>query len=448
MNLQTFPKRSHLRFGLLLGLLLTLILIRYAFQVDIPRIVLLAVIALTALLGDKNEIIALCIAFIPMHESIDFYFALVICMAVYILRYFREFRIGYAVLLVFVVCIWEALHCLQSTFSVVDFLTCIIPFIIMSILMATDIEQLDYSFIVRLFSLSTLGIILILFIRVLYFSDFNIATALLGLDRLGSDLHSGIEDVTVSGGQINPNSLGVITVLAVTGLMQLRRMGKGTVGDVVLMCVMILFATLSASRTYLICLALMFFLLIISEKGGLKKKIKLISFICIAIAVIVIVLLIFFPSTFEYFVNRFMVDDITTGRGDLMGKYHQFILSDPKNLFFGIGLQDYRDRLVQIYNVADVTPHNFLQEIIVAWGIPGLIIFAVLLFNMFYQSSRHNRTISLINCIPLIIILVKSLAGQLLTSSYTMLALSYAYLSLCQDFSYIRDDNNQKIKRL
>ncbi len=430
MNLQTFPKRSHLRFGLLLGLLLTLILVRYAFQVDIPRIVLLAVIALTALLGDKNEIIALCIAFIPMHESIDFYFALVICMAVYILRYFREFRIGYAVLLVFVVCIWEALHCLQTTFDILKFLACIVPFVVLFVLTASDNENFDYPFIVRVFSISTLGIILILFLRVIYFSDFNIATALLGLERLGLDVHTGIEDVTVSGGQINPNSLGVITVLAVTGLMQLRRMGKGTVADVVLMCVMILFATFSASRTYLICLALMFFLLIISEKGGPKKKIKLISFICIAIAVIVIVLLIFFPSTFEYFVNRFMVEDITTGRDDAMVVFNKFIVDNQQVMWFGIGLQEYGESTFEHYGVWNNVPHNFLQEIVIAWGIPGLIIFAVLLFNMCYQSSRRNRTISLINYIPLIIILVKSLAGQMLTSSYTMLALSFAYLSL------------------
>lgn len=430
MNLQTFPKRSHLRFGLLLGLLLTLILVRYAFQIDIPRIVLLAVIALTALLGDKNEIIALCIAFIPMHESIDFYFALVICMAVYILRYFREFRIGYAVLLVFVVCIWEALHCLQTTFDILKFLACIVPFVVLFVLTASDNENFDYPFIVRVFSISTLGIILILFLRVIYFSDFNIATALLGLERLGLDVHTGIEDVTVSGGQINPNSLGVITVLAVTGLMQLRRMGKGTVADVVLMCVMILFATFSASRTYLICLALMFFLLIISEKGGPKKKIKLISFICIAIAVIVIVLLIFFPSTFEYFVNRFMVEDITTGRDDAMVVFNKFIVDNQQVMWFGIGLQEYGESTFEHYGVWNNVPHNFLQEIVIAWGIPGLIIFAVLLFNMCYQSSRRNRTISLINYIPLIIILVKSLAGQMLTSSYTMLALSFAYLSL------------------
>ena len=165
MNLSKLPKQGHARFGYLLGFLLLLILIRYAFQVDIPRVVLLAVIALIALLGDRNEIIAACISFIPMHEAIDFYYALTICMSVYIMRYYKEFRIGYSILLVFLVCIWETLHCFQLTFSIIDFLAYLVPFIIITVLMATNVEHLDYPFLVRVFALSTLGIILILFVR-------------------------------------------------------------------------------------------------------------------------------------------------------------------------------------------------------------------------------------------------------------------------------------------
>lgn len=442
MNLHKLPRQGHLRFGCLLGSVLLLILIRYAFQVDIPRVLFLLVIALIAFLGDQNEIIAACISFIPMHESIDFYYALVICMVIYVVRYYKEFHIGFSVLLVFIVCVWEALHCLQLPFSIVDFLSYVIPFIILAVLMATNAKNFDYTFIVRVFALSTLGITLILLVRVLYFADFDIAVAFLNLERLGSDYHSGIQNVAVIGGQINPNSLGVITVLAATGLMQLRRMRRSNIGDMLLMGFMILFATLSASRTYLICLALMFLLLIISEKGGAVKKIKLIALICLAIILIVIAMAILFPSTFSYYVNRFFVDDITTGRDDLFNEYHQFIVSDSEHLFFGIGLQDYGNRLTQIYRVAENTPHNSIQEIVVAWGIPGLIIFGILFINMYYVSSRCNRKQSLINWIPLIIILVKSLAGQLLTSSYTMLALSFAYLSLCQEFSHREESQN------
>ena len=54
---------------------------------------------------------------------------------------------------------------------------------------------------------------------------------------------------------------------------------------------------------------------------------------------------------------------------------------------------------------------------------------------MIAMSKKHCKHQSLINYIPLIIILVKGMAGQMLNSPYTMLAFSYAYLSMCADLS-------------
>ena len=48
-------KKSHKRFCWLLGALILLIMIRYAFQIDVPRVVFLGIIGLIALLGIKNN---------------------------------------------------------------------------------------------------------------------------------------------------------------------------------------------------------------------------------------------------------------------------------------------------------------------------------------------------------------------------------------------------------
>ena len=421
-------------FWCLLVTLLLLIMVRYAFQTDVPRIVFLFIIALTAILGDRNEIVALCICFIPMHESIDFYYALVICVAIYMFKYLKSVRFGYNLLIVLAVAIWELLHCLFTSFDIVQYLVYIIPFIILAVLMASDAENLDYPFIVRAFAYSVLGITLILFIRVLYFSDFNIVSALAGLQRMGSDYHSNIDDVTISGAQINPNSLGIIAVLASTGLMQLRSMKAGRKSDMFIMCIILVLSALGTSRTYVACLAMMIILLIASEKGGMRKKIQLFAILFGAVAVSVVAMAILFPETFEYFVGRFFEDDITTGRGDAMLLFHRFIMDNPKVLFFGLGLQDYSELIIYTYRVWNNIPHNFIQEIIIAWGIPGILLFVAQFISMYTVSLRKNRNISMLNWSPLIIILFKSLAGQLLTSSYTMLALSFAYLSLCQNF--------------
>ena len=423
------------RFWVLLGLLLALIMMRYALQIDIPRILFLAIVGLIAFWGDRDEIIAVCISLIPMHASLDFFYALVLCSVVYIFKFHRQIRFGLNVLLVLLVAVWELLHCFSTSFSIVSFLTCVIPFIFLAILIASDVEKVNYHFIIRAFIWSIFGVSLMLFIRVLYFADFNITYALAGLQRIGSDSHSNIQNVEIVGGQINSNSLGIITVLASTSLMQLRSIRKIEKFDVIIMCITLVLAALGASRTYLLCLVLMSVLLIFSEKGGFYKKIRLLWVLCFTITLVTILFVVLFPDTFAYYVGRFSDSDITSERKTLMALYHKFIVDNPRVLFFGIGLQNYGERLVYSYKVAFNAPHNSIQEIIIAWGIPGLILFAIQFFNMYLASSRKNRNQSLINWIPLIIILFKGLAGQTLTSPYTMLALSLAYLSLCQDFS-------------
>ena len=141
-----------------------------------------------------------------------------------------------------------------------------------------------------------------------------------------------------------------------------------------------------------------------------------------------------FPNVMQDYAKRFRVEDITTGRTSLMIAYHRFIVREPQVMFFGIGLQNFKEKLTLIYRVASNTPHNAIQELIVAWGILGLLLFVMFVLLMLRQSTKYNKKHVLLNYIPLLIILVKSMAGQLLVSNYSMLALSYAYLSLCQDF--------------
>ncbi len=438
-------KRNHWRFGCMLGLLLLMVMFRYSLQIDLPRVFFLAVIGLIVLWGDQDEIVAMIICCIPLHESIDFFYALVICTVVYVFKFYRQIRIGANVILVLLMIVWELLHCFYNNFSIMIFITKIIPFLVLAVMMASDVEKLDYQFIVRMFAWVTLAVSITLFVKVLYFSGFNIPLAIAGLQRLGLDEHSSIENVKVAGGQINPNTLGIVTVLASSGLMQIRSTGHGRKSDLVLMCVMIVFAALGTSRTYLACLILMVALFICSEQGGIVKKVKSFGVLLALVVVAVLVMAILFPDSFVFYVSRFSDSDITTGRDTLMTLYHEFIVKNSNVLLFGIGLQDYGDRLIHFYRVADNVPHNSIQELIIAWGIPGLIFFVALFLSMYFVASRRNNKCSLMNFIPLIIIVFKGMAGQMLNSAYTMLAFSYAYLSLCADMARTSEGNQRYI---
>lgn len=428
-------QNQHKRFWWLLGLLLLLIMTRYALQVNLPRVVFLVVIGLMALLGDRDEILALCICIIPMHESIDFFYSLAITLVIYIFKYHRQLHFQTDIALIFLVILWELAHCFMQSFSIVDFLSRILPFIVLAVVMASETDKLDYAFIVRAFAWATLGISIVLFVRVLYFSNFNFLRAVAGLQRMGLDLQSSIEDISVDGGVVNPNTLGIIAVLASTGLMQLRSKKISKKSDMILMCVILVFAALGTSRTYLACLAMMILLLIFAERGGMAKKLRLLGVLCVAVAAAVTAMALIFPDTFAYFVSRFAVSDITTGRDRTMVIYHEFIVNNPRVMFFGIGLQNFGNRLVEVYRVSSSVPHNSVQEIIVAWGIPGIVLFTAVILSMFHSASERNRNIALINWIPLIIILFKGMAGQMITSAYTMLAFSFSFISLCTNMN-------------
>ncbi len=435
-------QHKHTRFFVLLAFLFALVMVRYSFLIDIPRALLLLIIVVAAFWGDRDEIVAMCMCCIPLHESIDFFYTTVICMVAYIFKYHKDIKVNLTFVPIVIMVLWELLHGLGESISIVGFLTDIIPLLVLLVFLCADVSKYNYAFIARTVAVATVVVCFMLLLRVLYLADFNFATAFAGLQRLGIDASISKHD-TMVGGRINPNSVGIICVLSVTALIQLRTSGGGKKKDIFLSCVLLIFGTLTSSRTYLVCLALMVLLLILSQKGGWKKKIRLFGILLVVLIFAYAVLSLFFQDLIEYYFGRFQESDITTGRTELMEKYHEFIVGSPKVMLYGIGLYDFGPKLVDTYMVAGNTPHNAIQELIVAWGFPGLALIVILIFMMISRSRRFCEHRGLINYIPLIIIIVKSQAGQMICSPYTMLALSFAYLSMTQNLL----DSNSALKK-
>ena len=114
MNEMTVKSPGRTRFYWLLLLLMVLIALRYAFQINIPPLLFVSVIVFMALMGDANEVLALCICCIPLHESVDLFYALGLCMMIYVVKEFRSLRLNTAVIPVLVMLLWELLHCFRS----------------------------------------------------------------------------------------------------------------------------------------------------------------------------------------------------------------------------------------------------------------------------------------------------------------------------------------------
>jgi O-antigen ligase len=176
-------------------------------------------------------------------------------------------------------------------------------------------------------------------------------------------------------------------------------------------------------------------LLLVCQKGSVSQKIKFVCIVAVIVLIALGLLFLLFPALMEFYISRFQMEDLTTGRMDLMAHYHEFVMSDPVHLFFGIGLHDFNKKVMNVYRIARNVPHNGVQELIVAWGLPGLIMFLILWVVMILRARQCCKKQGLINYIPLLIILLKVQAGQMLNSAYTMLAFSFAYLSMCCDLT-------------
>lgn len=425
-------QHGHRRFYYLLTLLLGLISLRYALQIDVPPVLFLVIIICMALVSDLNELVGILICCIALHESIDLFYALAFCIIIFVVKFSKEIWLNPSVIPIFAMVIWELLHCFRADFSLMTYICNCIPLLILAIFMCIDVRKIDYCFIGRAFAIALAVICMSLLLKLLYLSDFNILKTFAGLQRLGHDA----SEVSLDGkGSIQTNTLGILCVLATTWLMQLRMAGCGSSRDVILAVLLVIFGALTASRTYLVCLALMLILLLFSQRGSMEKKLRFLGGMVLLVLVAIVLLYLVFPDLMEYYISRFKVTDITTGRDVLMMKYGEFILTNPKVMFFGLGLNHFGDDLMTVYKVASHVPHNGIQELIIAWGLPGLVLFICLWGVMIWRSRIFCGRQKLLNYIPLIIILVKCQAGQMLNSSYTMLTFSYAYLSMAHDFN-------------
>lgn len=430
-------KKGHLLFVCLLTVLIVLAFTRYAFSINIPRMLLTFVVIAIALIGDKDEILAVSMCCIPLHNAIDFYIAMVACATIYVFKNHRHIKIGIPVIMIFVMIIWELLHCVSSDFNVKLFLVTVAPFIFIAVIISADIHDMDYTFIVRAMSVMCISVGIICLVNCIVRAGFNFTEAVANLRRLGS-----ISDGdTLFGGGINPNTLGIVNALAITALLQLRFIGEHWKIDILCILLLVTFGVLTSSRTFLVCLFIMVFLFIIGQRGSIDKKIKFLIAVIIFAMIALIVLKLLFPEVLSYYIKRFQVEDITTGRDKIMVEYHKFIANSVSIMLFGVGLNNFGEKVTNVYNISNAVPHNSIQEIVVAWGIPGLIMIGILIVMMILESTKYGGKKTILNYIPLVIILAKSMAGQLLTSGYTMLALVFAYLSLCQNFS---QSNNSK----
>lgn len=411
-------------------ILLLLVFARYVLQWNIPRALLLLPVAVIACVGTRDQIVAACFCCIPLYTSFQYVFALSILILAYLFRFPKQFRLNVYVLPVLLMVLWESLHMIGAEdVSLKLFVGNFVPIGFCAFILCCDTKQIDYPYIIRVLAASVLCVCGFLLLKVLFSDGVAGFEAFMKLQyRLGEESR----DVELVGLYFNPNTLAYICLHAGIGLIQLILSQRYRKLDFLLLAMLLFFGLVTLSRTYLVCVALVVVLLVLDYPCEWKLKKKIVAYLCVAALICAALMFAVFPTLMLSFMKRIFTKGPGVGRGELFVQYMVHSFSSLENFFYGTGLHGMHDKLMALYETN--VPHNGIQEILVAWGLPGLVLFAGHLGAMWMRGRRDVAKPKLLHYLPLLILLVKVQFGQIISSHITLLMLAMCSLSIGYDF--------------
>ena len=407
----------------------SLLIVRYLWKINVPAAAFLLVAMIPIWWGTASERLAFVASCIPFSIAFQYKYAiLILACAILIKNKWRLKRSG-LLILVMVMMVWEFWHVIYGNFSYVEYLRDFAELILLGIVASDDLEDLDHKLVIRTLAISVVGICGIMLWMQMQQFGFDLVAVFARSARSfrfgQGNMKSGPFALN-----FNANNLGFICNLSLCGILLLAVRKEHRYSDVVLAICAAVFALMTMSRSAIICMLMIFVSYLLLAQGELIKKIwSGVGGILLALVALILVWR-FLPSVFENIQERFQRADVWNGRGSLFQYYGQFLLSSWKYLLFGIGMQDIYGKVSPRYPVHDV-PHMGMQEVWVAWGIVGVGMMLILFEKIITTSKRYvGGPRQLYQFMPLFLTLIFTMSGQLLTSSRTLIALTFAYVCL------------------
>lgn len=430
MVLRIQTKTNNRIFKVYLLAMFALMAVRYLLKVDVPAVAFLLVAMLPIWWGNTSEQLAFAASCIPLSVAFQYKYALLILsVAILIKNQWRLKRSG-VFFVVIAMMAWELWHAFYGQFSYVEYLRDFAELILLGVVTSIDLHEVDHKLVIRSLAISVVGVCAIMLIMQLQQFGFDLVAI---FARSAHSFRFGQSNMASGRFAINfnANNLGFICNLATCGnlLLVIRKEYRWL--DIILAVFSLAFAMMTLSRAAIVCAIMVFVAYFIFSEGKLTKKIwSIVGGVLVALLGLVLIR-IFVPAVYENIAERFQRTDVWNGRGNLLKYYNQFLFSSPMYLLFGIGMQHVFEKVSPHYPVIDV-PHMGLQEVCVVWGLVGLVMFAVIIWKIVTTSKHYAYgKRQLYQFMPLGLVMVFSMTGQLVTSSRVLIALTFAYICLC-----------------
>lgn len=145
--------------------------------------------------------------------------------------------------------------------------------------------------------------------------------------------------------------------------------------------ILIVMGFLTQSRAFVLGLIFVVFYVLFLISKNIIDTIKIVSLIVLVFIAMMTTMHFLAPNVLSSLYSRFLESDITSGRDVIFSEYFDALNHDPISLLFGAGLQSYPTILGSAVN--NQSAHNATQEIILSWGITGLLSVLVFFISIF-----------------------------------------------------------------
>ena len=434
--------KSRSKFWILMLGFMALIYVRNIMKIEFPIIIPLVYICFMAFLSDRDEIVALGISLVPFSSAFQYRYALLCLMVIYTVKFIddvKRSKINVYIPLVLMM-VWEVLHVFSGEFSFVAYFQGFSELIFCTFIISLPKKNFDFSFLTRVLAITIVFACSITFFKLLDKVNYRFEALFLdGKYRFGS----AEDEVKSYAMSYNANALGFMCNLGISALFLRMKKLRVNFVDILLISAMVFYGLLTLARSFVICLALLLVMFMFASENRPGKVIKNIATITILSAVLLFVLNLVVPYVFENILARFNEDDVTGGRTYLMQWYGEQIFKNPKIFFFGTGIQNLVANSNELAHI-EVTsvPHNGMQEVMAAWGLPGFVIFTAFCIVMISASKKKGKRRNMLNFMPSILMFVMIQSGQLITSGFKLVAFVFLYVTLCAEIP--KEKNSKK----
>lgn len=411
----------------MLAVFFALFVLRNAFSVEFPVSVYLVWIAVMGCFFRDTEMKALLIAFIPLASGFQSKYAVLICMIFLLIRSFKGLKVPFFALIIPLLMLWEYLHLGEYSY-IAQYLSGFAPLMCLFVVLALPEKYEDTAFFTRVLAISLAVGSLIMIYNTVNESGQSLLSLIQEGFRFGSVEEMETEDYVIV---YNANGLGFLCNIAIAGLLTNIYLKKAKTIDYVFLIFTVFVGCLTISRTFLLCLAGTFVFYVFLQKKSLIKKAGTFFAVILILLVVLMILQSVAPGIIDNYVVRFNEDDVTGGRSDLFEFYNDFIFSTPKRLFIGIGMQNIPIKVWSMTGILMNSPHNGYQEMIISWGMIGLVLMLLFILQMVLFAQKKNPRVPIMCYLPLILLLTNIFAGQFITSGSKLLSLIFIYLIIC-----------------